>query len=129
MENSKIERRAHKRAFFTLGEEIPLTIVNTYDTSKKINASLLSIGKGGVSFIAKRHDVEQFIVGDRLIIESDQLPPPVKSFEKVEVVIIYIINIDVYARVSIGCKFIEIDENILNKVDDLVKTRTTILEK
>ena len=129
MENTYMDRRAHKRAFFTLGEEIPLTITNTYDSTQKVPASLLSIGMGGLSFIAKKHEVDQFIIGDRIIIYSDQLPSPVHSFSDVEAVIVYIINIDVYARVSIGCKFIDINAKILEKVDELVKNRSEVLEK
>ena len=130
MENSKTERRAHKRVFFTLGDDIPVFITNAYDTSKTIPASLLSIGKGGISFIAKRHDVEQFIVGDRLIVRVEKLPPPLISMSKVESVIIYIIDIDVYARVSIGCKFVEVNDEILEKIGDLVaKKSEKLLDK
>jgi len=115
MVKKAIERRKHRRVFFTMKEGITTTVTIAGRESEEISATLLSIGGGGISFAIPRVRAQEIKQGDILIIQSVKGIEALSSFTKLNVLVKYIIDYDVYIYISFGCEFLEMN-NSQNKI-------------
>ena len=129
MANQTQERRKHKRAFFTLEDRIPITVIKRGLHAKTIAGTLLDVSEGGIGFMAKRHEISGLEVGNRLNVFCACLPSPACGIKDVEVEIKYIIDFDQFAQVSVGCRFVKISSETSESIGNLVESRSKILEK
>lgn len=123
------ERRRHKRAFFTLEDKIPITIIRTGEQRKTITGNILSISQGGISVVVKRHEVGPIKEGDRIVIFSACLPDPVGTLTDIETFICYLIDYNSSAMVAMGCCFMDIPDSLASKIKRLVTRKSKILDK
>jgi c-di-GMP-binding flagellar brake protein YcgR len=123
------ERRRHKRAFFTLQDKIPVTIIRTGEQRKTITGNILSISSGGISVVVKRHEVGPIKEGDRIVVFSACLPDPVGTLTDIETYICYLIDYNSSAMVAMGCCFLDISDSLRDNIQRLVKAKSKILDK
>lgn len=117
------EKRESKRAFFTLENNIALTVETKKEPVKIVPATLLSISTGGIGFITARQKISGIEEGDSLIITGIQTPEPLGHIDKVEVEIRYILDLEVNIRVAVGCEFTKISNTYVTKIMEYVEFR------
>lgn len=122
------ERRMHRRAFFTFQDNIGLTIATT-NTGATVQGTLLSISQGGLGFTVKRHDVPNVKVNQPILIKELSLPEPVTRLENLKAEIRFIIDLDNYARISLGCRFRSITRHLKKNIQRLVDKKAEILTR
>lgn len=122
--NKKVhEKRESKRAFFTLENNIAVTIETKREPVKVVPATLLSISAGGISFITARQKISGIREGDSLIITGIQTPEPLGHIDRVEAEIRYILDLEINIRVALGCEFTKISNTYVTKIKDYVEYR------
>ena len=123
------EQRKHRRAFFTLTDSINLKVGTVRKPVELISATLLSISQGGLGFAAKRHELKSIQLGDILITSALQLPAPLGQLYPTEAMVRYMVDQDSYARVAVGCEFLEIQQDQREQIQLMVNQKASILDK
>ena len=123
MSKEKVDQRKSNRVFFTLEEGIAATISSIRDTSQSIPVTILSIGKGGVSFMVNRYKLPKVNEGDRLALSSISTPPPLGPIDRIETVVKYVLDFQHSVRLSLGCEFIQSPERLVKKIEDYIQVR------
>jgi len=128
MDKCYAEKRRFKRVFFTLEDSISLTISNGNQPFNPFKAELLSIGEGGLGFAATRVKSKEILVGDCIKIKDLQIPEPIGLIEKAELIVKYIINHDIYIRISFGCEFTDISNIYRERIKKFVRNSIETIE-
>ena len=120
-----IERRKHRRVFFTMKEGISTIVTIAGRDGEEISATLLSVGGGGISFAIPRIRAQEIKEGDVLIVQAINGIEPLSSLTQVNALVKYIIDYDVYIYISFGCEFMDLDDGskkiIKNYIDNRIK--------
>lgn len=123
MSKEKVDQRKSSRVFFTLEEGIAATISSIRDTAQSIPVTILSIGKGGLSFMVNRYKLPKVNEGDRLALSSISTPPPLGHIDRIETVVKYVLDFQHSVRLSLGCEFIQSPELLVKKIEDYIQVR------
>jgi c-di-GMP-binding flagellar brake protein YcgR len=113
------EKRENERVFFTLEENIGVT-VDFFGQDKTIPATLLSISSGGLSFAATKKEKKNIQEGDTLIVSRLHLPGLHEAIARIEVEVKHILFYKDYDRMSIGCAFKNPPDLIKKKIEEFV---------
>lgn len=116
------EKRENERVFFTLEENIGIT-VELFGKDKTIPATLLSISSGGLSIAATKKEKKNIQEGDILIVSRLHLPGLHEAIARIEVEVKHILLYRDFDRMSIGCAFINIPDLIKKKIEEFVFER------
>jgi hypothetical protein len=123
MRNRSKERRLTKRVFFTLEDEVTATIENPDDPNSTLSVALISLSEGGLSFVGIRHHIPKIKKGNKLIITSITTPEEKWGIDKIEVKVKYIIDLETYIRIAIGCEFTQILDADKTRIQDFVQDK------
>ncbi len=118
IEDTEVERREGKRAFFTLERGVPAMITFSINGSggKTVPVTLLSISSGGISFLGIRYKIPKLKPGDRLTVSDIQGPHPLGTINWAEIEVKYIVDYDKHVRMAFGCAFTDIPEECYQKI-------------
>jgi c-di-GMP-binding flagellar brake protein YcgR len=116
------EKRENERIFFTLEENIGVT-VELFGKGKTIPAALLSISSGGLSIAATKKEKKNIQEGDTLIVSRLHLPGLHEAIARIEVEVKHILFYKDYDRMSIGCAFKNSPDLITKKIEEFVNER------
>ena len=128
MTAKKIEKRANRRAFFTLEDHIGTNILSNSSNGKSnqdraVPVTLLSISVGGLSVTARRYNFPSIKAGDRLTFTEIQTPQPLGTIDRVEAVVKYVVSDETSIRMALGCEFEKIPDSFKEKIDEFVDGR------
>lgn len=120
IEDTGIERREEKRAFFTLERGVSALITPSGNGSgsggKPVPVTLLSISSGGISFLGIRYKFPKLKPGDRLTISDVRAPQPLGTINWAEIEVKYVVDYDKHVRMAFGCAFTDIPEDCYQKI-------------
>lgn len=116
------EKRENERVFFTLEENIGVT-VDLFGKGKTIPAALLSISSGGLSIAATKKEKKNIQEGDMLIVSRLHLPGLHEAIARIEVEVKHILFYKDFDRMSIGCAFTNLPDLIKIKIEEFVNER------
>lgn len=119
------EKRENERVFFTLEENIGVT-VDLFGKGKTIPATLLSISSGGLSIAATKKEKKNIQEGDTLIVSRLHLPGLHEAIARIEVEVKHILFYKDFDRMSIGCAFKNLPDLIKKKIEEFVNERLEI---
>ncbi len=128
MQKREVERRKHKRVFFTMKEGVGVRIKTANTSEDPISATLLSIGLGGISFAVPRVKANEIKSGDNIIIESIDGLKTLSEIKNLNTDVKYVIDYDVYIYISFGCEFGKISEDQRKQIKVLVEERLKRLD-
>ncbi len=127
MSEDKVEKRESKRAFFTLEDNIRVTIQTHVESPVSLTVTLLSISAGGLSFFGPSPKLANIKKGDRLTVTDIKTPPPLGPIAAVEVEVKYIHNYEANLLILFGCVFTKASDALRNKIQNFVEYRLEIL--
>jgi len=118
IEDTGVERREGKRAFFTLERGVSAMITPSGNGSgaKTVPVTLLSISSGGISFLGIRYKFPKLKPGDRLTISDIRGPQPLGTINWAEIEVKYVVDYDKHVRMAFGCAFTDIPEDCYQKI-------------
>ena len=119
----RIDKRKGTRIFFTLEEGITAVISLHGNIAQSIPVTILSIGSGGVSFMANRYKLPKVNEGERLTLTSISTPPPLGPIDRIETVVKYVLDFQHSVRLSLGCEFIQAPKFLVKDIEDYVQFR------
>jgi hypothetical protein len=128
MQKREVERRKHKRVFFTMKEGVGISVKIADSAGESISATLLSIGLGGISFAVPRVKANEIKSGDTVIIESIDGLKTLSVIKDLHADVRYVIDYDVYIYISFGCEFRKISDDQRKQIKLLVEERLKKLD-
>ena len=112
---------------FTLEEGIDVTLYFYGNPDLLIPATMVSLGKGGMGFVASfvaTRELSDFIEkGNLIIVNKIQGPEPLGSIENVELAVRYVLDYDIYDHIKFGCEFIKIPPEFKKRIQAYVNER------
>jgi len=117
------ERREYKRVFFTLEDNVTSVIQLKDQDGDLIQVTLLSISRGGVSFVGSRAKTQGLKEGDKITLRDIKAPEPLGTIDSVESEIKYILDFDNDIRIGFGCEFTDIPQWLLARITKYVDDR------
>ncbi len=124
-----IDKRRDPRAFFALEEGIPILVRSRQDGAAAVRASLLSLSRSGMSFCVPRERLNDLRDGAELEIEPLELPGFTGSLPGLAAEVRYVLDFDVFARLSIGCEFSDLDSDTAAAIARYVNDRLRVLDE
>lgn len=128
MQKREVERRKHKRVFFTMKEGVGIRVKTANSASDYISATLLSIGLGGISFAVPRVKANEIKSGDNVTIEFIDGLKTLSVIKDLQADVKYVIDYDVYIYISFGCEFRKISDDQRKQIKLLVEERLKKLD-
>lgn len=122
------EKRVNARVFFSLEDDVCATINSHRGTPNSIPVTLLSISPGGLSFMANRYNIAEIKEGDRLTLTGIKTPLPLGPIDRIESEVKYILDFEHNARLSLGCEFTEVSNELVSRLDNYTRFRLKNLD-
>lgn len=129
MTDKMFDKRENKRAFFTLDDNLGITVIPRAERAVSFPGILLSVSMGGLSFFAARQKMAGVQEGDRLAITGIDAPLPLGTLPEVEVAVKYILDYPIDVRVVLGCEFIQVSEEERQRIEAYVNERLQIVQQ
>ncbi|MCP5108665.1 MAG: PilZ domain-containing protein [bacterium] len=124
IEDKKIaEKRESIRIFFTLEEGIGATISSHNENAESIPVTVLSLSTGGTSLMANRYKLPGIKEGERLTLTAAGMPQPLGSIGSIDAVVKYVLDFEHNVRLSLGCEFTGLSEEVEQRIEEFVQIR------
>jgi len=121
MDQSGMERRQCKRAYFTIEDGVFAVLELPGPDKMSVSTNLLSLSEGGVSFIAHKEmrNIEQ---GQQLLLVRVFEPEPLSFIHQIPIQVRHIINEDDMPHLVCGCQFTELGDDARLRIREFVAT-------
>jgi len=115
-------RRRYQRVIFSLEDGI-ICVFKPQLNSKKLTikaASVMNLSAGGIQFTVGKEDANAFHVGDRLIFTGFRGAQNMNFDEKIEMEIMWVLELQFLENTGIGCEFKNMSESLRSRIDQFV---------
>jgi len=121
MDQSGMERRVSKRAYFTVEDGVFAVLELPGPDKMSVSTNLLSLSEGGVSFIAHK-EIRHIEAGQQLLLVRVFEPESLSFIHQVPIEVRHIINEDDMPHLVCGCQFTDIGDDARLRIREFVAT-------
>ncbi len=113
------EKRQHKRVYFSIDEDYVLEI----ESKESLKARLLSLSEGGISFFVPLSRKKFFKKDDIIFLKILKSDDYILVDRPVSLSVRYCMESHEGNKLIVGCKFLDLPEDLKNKVRKLVEEK------
>ncbi len=121
--NQGIERRRHRRIYFTAEDGVFAVIEMKGTAATTLSTNLLSLSEGGVSFIAQK-EIVSVASGNHVLLVRVFEPESLQFLHEVPMEIRHTITDSDMPHVVCGCEFKQLPDDQLEKIREFVRVKS-----
>lgn len=123
MENEKSERRKHRRAYFSVRDNIIGHFRLLTEIENNFHAPILNLSRGGLHFTLNKKELVKPRSGDRLRLIKIEGEDLLEKVFDAELEIKWVLGHASLSQIGYGCKFITISPESLNCMIEFIDSK------
>lgn len=123
MVKGDISARKHKRILFSAKEGVRCDLVIGGSGDGKIRANIMNLSQGGVGLSVRKDEGAAIHEGSRITIAEILGLEDLRVIENVSMEVRWVLKDDILAHMGMGCQFMDMSSDALEKVQSFINTR------
>ncbi len=123
MANEDVDRRKHRRAYFSINDNVIGNFILYGKKEIAFSAPILNLSRGGLHFTLYKNQGILPMAGDRLRLVKIEGEAALDFEFNIEVGVKWILGHESLAHIGCGCEFIHISKPVLDRISEFIDSK------